>query len=175
MFAGFAAVYSILIATATAIFCLIIAPFIGMHWYHWMISGLGFCLLTMGFVGMAIDTDFENSNGVANFWHGLFTLIVPPCAACVMGIVPLAHVPLAGWLVPGLFLVIVWCVLVGIAAGLNTAEPASSGLPRRTPSTPAPSRVPHQPSTSTNNQDITPGWRAWQERRREIARSRLHQ
>ena len=185
MFAGFALVYSILIATATAIFCLIVAPFIGMHWYHWMISGLGFCLLTIGFVGGIIDTDFERSNGAANFWHGLFTIIVPPCAACVMGIVPLAHVPLAGWLVPGLFLVIVWGGLVGVAAGRNAAVHTTSKPARRTSSTPAPTIVvqsddptlaltsrPHHPDPSTSHDDITPGWRAWEERKYQIERSR---
>lgn len=172
MFAGFALAYSILLATAGAIFCLIVAPFIGMHWYHWIISGLGMFFLAIGFVGMASESNFERSPGAANFWHGLFTLIVPPVAVCVLGIVPLAHAPLAGWLVPGLFLVIAWVFFVGAASGVIDVEPAPARRARQTTSTPAPSCVPHQPSISTNNQDITPGWRAWQERRNEIARSR---
>ena len=115
IFAGFSLAYSVIATTTGAIFCLIVAPFIGMHWYHWLISGLGFCLMTFCIVVGSFSFSIVRAGGARNFWHGLFTIIVPPCAVWVMSAVPLAHVPLAGWLVPGIVLIIAWLALVSIA------------------------------------------------------------
>ena len=184
MFGRFTFAYSILLTTVGAIFSFTIAPFTGMHWYHWLIGGLCFCILTVFFACIATEVDFEQTPGAARFWPRLFTLIVPPSTVYVMSVLPLSHVPLAGWLVPGLVLAVVWFALV-IAPTLDEPDETTYSKPvRRTTSTPAPTIIhdvdptsaltsrTYQPDPRTSHEGVTPSWRAWQERKYQIERSR---
>lgn len=161
MFAAFATAYSVLLATGGATFCLIVAPLIGMHWYDWLFSGLGLVGLTMIFGVVAINTDFESSRGARNFPHGFFTLNVPPCAVLVLAVVPLTDAPVAGWLVPGIVLVIAWFSLIASVAmqpEKQTQEHAIETASTTVRATP-------------NDHSFGPGWRGWNDRKAAIAKT----
>ena len=105
MFAKFMNNYSPLLAGVGTAICLLIAPFYGVHWLHWLIGGMMLMVLTFVFFFESADEEVA-----AGWQHALVSTLVPPLSIFSIAILPILGRPLEAWLVPGILFILAWLI-----------------------------------------------------------------
>lgn len=109
-FAKFATNYSIIFAVFGALFCLLIAPFNGVYWSHWLIGGAIHALFAAELVAIGLFLDGHRPRGARNTFHGATLIISAPLAVATIAFLPLMHWPMIAWLLPGILILFIWMV-----------------------------------------------------------------
>ena len=104
-FARFAVTYNQALAVFGAAFCLLVAPFFGVYWGHWLTGCIFQVLVAVVLSAMRPGPD-DFAIGVHDTRHLLAVLIVPLLALATISFLPLAHWPMAAWLIPGVALTV---------------------------------------------------------------------